>query len=234
MWWQRYFLKMDKAGDGTGGAGGAGTPPPPADNAKDVETLRAQNADLVKRLEALEGKNIPPPKDEEKSLAEKAAKEREDNDKRSGDQKTMESALKFNLQGKDWLKTNASLLPKNIEGIFQQAEKENYGSAMEKTTAIKVGIISEFFSIQANSDLLTPGLKNTLDDFQKLTKNGKSEKANQVYDQVFEPAFEMLKRIKKAEQLNKGHGNPSDVEDAYKKRLMQGSRKRYLGEKQDA
>jgi hypothetical protein len=215
---------MDKAKEGDGGGGN----PDPKDQLI---------ADLSKRLEALESKSKPKetptpdpdPKDDD-DLKEKARKQREADDKKNNDSKALENALKFSLKSDEFLKTNAALLPKEVSDIFKAAEKENYSNAIEKDAALKSGLIQIFFSLQANVDLLTPGLKSQLDDYLKLTKTGKQEKAQQIYDSIFEPAFEMLRREKKAEELRKGYGASTGSEDEYKQKLMGLSKKHYLGE----
>lgn len=224
-------ILMDKADDGKGGGGGGGNNPP--DNSKELEALKTQNADLMKRLEALEGKgkNDPPPKKEDdNTLADKARQEREEKEKAQAAEKKLESALKFTLGSADFLKTNASLLPKTIEGIFAQAEKENYGSPIEKANAIKAGIVSEFFAVQSNLDLLTDSQKIALAEFKSLTKNDKQERVQHVFDNIFEPTFESLKRIKKAEHLSKGLGDPNDTLAAYNNKMIAVSRKHHLRE----
>lgn len=205
------------------------TDAPAPDTAKELEAAKARLAELEAENTKLKAK---PPADET-DLKDKARMEREANDKKGADVRALEKALTFNMQSAEFLKKNESLLPKDVADIFKLAEKENYSSAIEKGDAIKSGIIQSFFSVQANVDLLTPGLKSALDDYLKLTKNGKQEKAQQMYDTVFEPAFEMLKRIKKADALNKGYGSTDDVDTAYRKRLMGLSKKHYLGEKQN-
>lgn len=250
LWWQRFFPKMDKAGEGSGGGGGGGTGGSgggsgdggkggegdkggkSGDGGSGTVTLTKEQFDAIMARLPKDGGTGSGGGSGDGDLSDKARKEREQKDSEAANQRTLESALRFNLGGKEWLKTNAPLLPKNIEGIFEQAEKENYGSAVEKANAIKVGIVSEFFAQQANLDLLTPGLKSALEDFQKLTKNEKQARVQQIYDTVFEPAFEMLKRTKKAAELAKGHGSPSDSEAAYKERLMKASKKHYgMGDK---
>lgn len=221
-------ILMDKAGDDKGGGGGGGG----TDPNKEITDLKTQNADLLKRLEALEGKsnNPPPKKDDDPSLADKARQEREEKEKAQAAEKRLESALKFTLQSADFIKQNASLLPKTIEGIFAQAEKENYGSPIEKANAVKVGIVSEFFAVEKNLDLLTEAQKNALAEFKALTKTDKQERVQQVFDMVFEPAFESLKRIKKAEHLSKGLGDPTDTLAAYNNKMIAASRKHHLRE----
>ena len=115
--------------------------------------------------------------------------------------------------------------------IFKEAEKEKYADVIEKDSAIKAGVIQAFFAVQANVDLLTASQKSALDDYLGLTKNGKQEKAQTTYDMIFEPAFETLRKVKKAEALSKGLAQNSDTQDDYKKKLMDGSRKHYFGEK---
>ncbi len=194
----------------------------------ELESFKAANAALEARLAKLEN---PEPKNDD-DLSDKARKDREQKELKAKESNELESALKFNIGSKDWLKANQSLLPKDIDGIFASAEKETYGSAIEKASDIKANVIQQFFKVQTNVDLLTPSLKSALDDFLKLTKNGKQERAQAIYDSVFEPAFEMLKRIKKAEQLNQnGLKGENDSETAYKERLLAGSKKHYLGEK---
>lgn len=180
----------------------------------------------------------PPKKDDEEDpekdpeLREKAAKDRQKKEADAANSKRLETALRYEMRSEQFLKDNEGLLPTEVADIFKQASKENYADAIEKDAAIKSGVIQSFFAVQANVDLLTAGQKSQLDDYLKLTKTGKQEKAQSTYEMIFEPAFEMLKREKKAEALKKGHGTGDD--DAYKKRLMSGSRKHYLGETKNA
>jgi hypothetical protein len=228
-------MLFDKAGDGDGGAAGDKGKDPGTDTAKELEALKTTNASLLARLEKLEGKSQKDDDDvDDDDLRDKAKKQREADDKQKGASRALENALKFSLNAENWIKSNQSLLPKTVPDIFKTADKENFESAVEKDSAIKAGIIQEFFTVQANLDLLTPGLKTVLDDYLKLTKTGKQEKALQIYDQVFEPALEMLRRVKKAEALQKGYGSSSDNEDAYKQKMINLSRKHYLGEKHGA
>ncbi len=198
------------------------------DLSKEIEALKARNAELDKKLAEYTSKQKT---DDDDDLLEKSRKNRKSENDHSDNSKALENALKFSLKSEDFLKVNASLLPKGIEDLFKTAEKENYSNAIEKVSAIKAGIIQEFFSIQSNVDLLTPGLKTSLDDFLKLTKTGKQEKAPAIYDGVFEPAFEMLKRVKKTEALSKGYGGHDDADTAYKNKMVTLSRKHFLGEK---
>jgi hypothetical protein len=203
--------------------------PNPAPAPAPAPDLKSENEALRKELEALKAKPAPKPDDE--SLADQARRKREEDDKKIGDSKKMENALRFSLGADTWLQNNQSLLPKSIPGIFEAAKKEVYASESEKVAAIKSGIVTEFFSEQANLDLLTESQKNALDEFRKLTNTVKQERAGQLYDSVFEPTFEMLKKLKKAQQLANGINTPTDAEAKYKDKLMKGSRNHYLGEK---
>lgn len=194
--------------------------------AKDDELAKLK-ADLEKATK----KNDPPPADPD-DLAKKAALQREADEKKAREEKHLESSINFLVSAPEWVKTNVALLPKSIEGILAAAEKENYNSKTEKANAIKVGIISEFFSVQSNVDGLTNAQKVALEDFKKLTKDKKQEQAQQIYDQIFEPAFEGLKKIKRAEQVAKGYKDETPGEHSYRDRLVKGARKHFLREKQ--
>lgn len=196
--------------------------PAPAPDAKDKEI-----ADLKAKLAALETKPNPDPKPDD-DLAAKAERERLEKEKKNSESKALENALKFTLQSAEWIKANASLLPKTIEGIFAQAEKEVYANAIEKANAIKVGIVSEFFAVQGNLDLLTEAQKNTLAEFKTWTQTVKQERVQLVYDTVFEPTFESIKRVKRAERLSKGLGEETNAQEAYTKRMTELSQKHYL------
>jgi chemotaxis protein histidine kinase CheA len=217
----RFFrpLLMDEKKDGDGGGGGGENKP---DLAAQFAELKKQNEDLQNKLKALEK----PPADDP-DLLKKARDQKEQDQQKANDLKATESALRFTMSAPDFLKTNASLLPKNAPDIFKQAEKETYNSAIDKDKAIKAGLIQSFFEVQSNVDLLTPGLKNQLEDYLKLTNTGKQDKAAQVYEAIFEPAFEMLKRVKKAEAVGKGYGSGSGADEDYKNKMMALSTKHY-------
>lgn len=223
---QLLLMEEDKGDKGGGGN----------DSAKDIATLKEQNAALLARLDALEkGKDKDKDKDKDKhddpSLADKARKQREDLESNAQKEKSLESAINFTIGSKEFVKNNASLLPKTIEGIFAQAEKETYDTKIEKANAIKSGIISEFFAVQANMDQLTGPQKIEVDNFLKLTKNGKQERVENIYSMIFEPTLEMVRKIEKAKQLNNGDKNQTDGEKALAERMMKLSKKHYLGEK---
>jgi hypothetical protein len=227
---QRFYAPDD--GKGAGGAGGEG------DKGKQVDleellAVKKQNADLMARLEKLE-KGAPPKKDEgDKDLDDKAAAARDADAKKNSDLKAMETALKFHMNSPNFLKENEALLGSEIKDIFTQADKETFDSAIAKEQAIKASMIKTFFKLQAHMDLLTSSMKTKLEDYLKLTQNGKQEKALEMYDVVFEPAFQMLKQVKKAEALKNGNGAQGNAEtqSAYEKNMYAHSRKRFLGEK---
>lgn len=208
---------------GAGGGGGGGP---------DAAALEKENADLKAKIAEFEKtKNTPPPKNEP-DLAEKAAKEREENDRKAKHEKDLESSIRFTSNAKEWAKTNAGLLPNNVQSIIDAADKENYSSTIAKSAAVKEAVVLEFFAQQANLDLLTASQKVQLEEFKKLTKDKRHEQAQQVYDSIFEPTFETLKKVKRAEQVSKGFKDESTDEQAYKNKRIALARKQYLGEKQ--
>ena len=199
-----------------------------ADHVKEIETLKAQNADILAKLEKLTGKDKDD-KSKDEDLTDKVRKEKEARDLKNKDSKAIESALRFSINSEAFLKNNASLLPKEVTSIFEMANKETYDSEIQKASAIKSGIIQEFFKVQANLDLLTPGLKSTLEDYLKLTKDGKQERAQEIFDSIFEPSLEMIRRVKKAEALQKGNHSGSD--DAFIEKRVSRANKHFLREK---
>lgn len=172
--------------------------------------------------------------DEEDDLRKKAAKGKQSNEDKIAETRSIEGALKFNLGVTDFVKTHADLLPSNIQEILRVAEKETYDSAIEKAGALKAAFIQEFFEVKDNVDALTASQKVQLADYLKLTKTGKESKAASIYENIFEPALETLKKVKKAEELGKarsGFATGNAVQDGYKERLMNNAKKTHLGEK---
>lgn len=230
-------LLMDEAGDKGGGGGGGGdkgdkgTQNAPAGGSV---TLSKEQFDAIMAKIGGGGAPTPTPSDKDKDkggegdLASKAAKEREDGERRQAETKGLEAAVAFNHGIKEWAKTNAVLLPKSIESIITAADKETYDSAVQKSNAIKEALVSEFFAQQSNLDLLTQTQKNALEEFKKLTKNSKQERVQTLFDTVFEPTFESLKRERKASQVRQGLGDPSNMETAHEAKMKAISQKRYF------
>lgn len=191
----------------------------------DVQALMAKIAELEKRL------GSGPPK--EVDLNQRVKQEREDRERKSSDTKTLEAAWSFNHTSADFLKQNESLLPSEISDIFSAAEKEKYESPIHKANATKSAIVQSFFSQQDNVDLLTDSQKSFLADYLKLTKNGKEDKAHEMYINLFEPALSTLKKVKKAEALAREKMGYRDGkgDSQYKDKLIKGSKHHYFGEK---
>jgi len=169
------------------------------------------------------------------TLADKARRAREEKEKSGGDVKRIETALTFNMGAQNFVKENEAYLPKDAAEIIATAEKETYDSAIEKSVAIKVSLIQEFFAVQDNLNLLTPGQKTQVAEYLKLTKNGKEGRAESIFENVLEPALETLKKVKKAEQVVKsrqGYASSSKTEDNYVSKLVKASRSAHLGEKE--
>ncbi len=209
-----------------GGAGGGGATPKSDAPSPEFEALKKENEAFklkIAEFEKSKPKTEPTLNDRVKETDDAKAKV-----------KGLESAIEFNYKAKDFLKDNESIMPKDVAEIFKAADKENYDSAVSKAQATKAAIVQSFFAVQENLDLLTPSHKSSLEDFLKLTKTVREEKANQIFENVFEPALEMLKRVKKAQEVGRaqnGHGTSSDEDKAYKEKLIAGSKKHYLGEK---
>ncbi len=220
---------------------------------KELEALKAANPKAHEAYVKLQGelktaketkteppKTEPPktdPKEEKKEedLREKIAKEKVAANAKVDERKAIEKVLRFNLGIGEFVKTNKEALPGEFNDLLTQAEKENYDTAQDKANAIKSAFVQSFFAVQANVDFLTATQKEVLNDYLKLTKKGREDKAEAVYENLFEPAFETFKRVKKAEELGRarsGFASSSKQTDGYKQRLMAGSRKTYLNEKQ--
>lgn len=206
---------------------------------EEITKMKSDHENAIKALAdshkaELEKLKTQPKKDDEEKddLSDKARKQRESDEGKAKYEKNLESALNFNLQAKDFTKKNEGLIPKSIEGIFAEADKEKYDSAIEKANAIKVGVVSEFFAVQANHDLLTSSQKVQLEEFLKLTKNGKQERVESVYAMIFEPTLEMLRRMEKAKQVNSGQKAQTDTEKQMVERMIKQSKKHYLGDKE--
>lgn len=224
------LMLMAPDGDGTGGGGG-GTPPAPSAN---EAALSKENADLKAKLAEYEKKNQPtppaPPKDPQ-SLNDKVQADADEKKR----QKDLESAIAFNYGSAEFLKNNESLLPKEIAEIFKKADAETYDTPVQKERAIKVAVVEQFFKTQENLDLLTTAHKKTFEDFLKLTVNSKKDEANSIYQNLFEPALESLRRQKKADEVKKsnsgfGTGDKGD-QDAYRDKMIAASKK-YYGKKE--
>lgn len=195
----------------------------------DNEKYKTQAAAHAAELEKL--KTVPPKKEEEDpSLADKVRKERETTEGKVKYEKSLEAALQFNIAGKDFAKLNEGLVPKSVEGIFLQAEKEKYDSAIDRANAIKVGIISEFFAVQENHDLLTSAQKVQLEEFSKLTKNIKQERVENIYSLIFEPTLESLRKIEKARQLGTGERSQDSFEKQMIEKRINRANKHFLRE----
>jgi len=172
--------------------------------------------------------STPPPDDD---VNEKARKEQEKRDQEQRNTKQLESAVTFNLAVDDWAKKNSDLLPKDISGILVEAHKETYETASAKSAVIKAGIIKSYFSLQDNVNNLTESHKATVEEYLRLTPKVREERAASVYENIFEPALESQRKIKRALELNRGGAISagSDSDTAYKEKLIRLSNKSHLG-----
>lgn len=176
----------------------------------------------------------PEPKPDDKTLDEKVKEENERKAKEAGSTKALEAAFLFNHGSGKFIEEHKEILPKEVSDIFAQAEKESYDSPIDKANATKAALIQSFFALQAHLDLATPSHKSVINDYLKLTKKAKEERASEVFMNVFEPTLHLLKQVKKAEEIEKskyGIVEGSDSEKAYKEKMLKVSAKHYLGEK---
>lgn len=225
MFSNRYPL-MAPDDDGKGG-GGAKTAE------EQLKEAQAQIEELKKQVSGNKNKDEEERKrkeEEDNDLRKKVAKEKEEEEKKKKDTKSVEDVLKYNLTVNTYVKENKDVLPEEFEKILQMAEKETYDTAAEKANAIKASFIQAFFSVQANIDLLTSSQKSQIEDYLKLTKKGREDGANQIYQNLFEPTIEMVKKLKKAEELNRartGLHPGSKAGDEYRDRLIEMGKKRF-------
>lgn len=211
--------------------GGAANPPP----ATPPATPPAANAELtaalaqIKEMQAAIAKLTPAAPAADKTLAEKAEAERLAREKGSADHAKIERDISYNLGVKKFVEDHKAFLSEDVQGILAQAEKEKYDTAGQKAAELRTEIIEAFFKVQANSDILTAAQKRILADFGKLTKDGKRQDSEKVYESVFEPALEMVKRVKKAEELNlaaRGYATASGGPlGAYKQKLFEAAKR---------
>jgi hypothetical protein len=179
----------------------------------------------------------PPEKPEPKpneSLNEKVDRERRERETKDQSSKKVEAALRFDIASDKFIEDHKSILPKNIAEIFAAAKKENYDSVIDKVNATKSAVLQSFFSVESNLELATPRQKSQIEDYLKLTKKAREDQAEQLWENIFEPVLEMQKRLKKAEEVNRansGYNTGSDAHNTYVKKLEDGARRKYLGEK---
>lgn len=223
----RKYVLFDEAQPAEGAKGGGG-------GADTLESIKAELASLKAELAKSKGGEAPkpndPPKDDD-DLSKKIERERQDKDKKMSETKQIETAVRFNTQLPEWIKTNKSLLPESVNDILVQADKENFNSEVEKSNAIKVGIINQFYALQSNLDLLTESQKKSLDDFKALTKAERELRVQSIYENIFEPSFLTLKNIERAKKISKGHAETDDKHSAYVQKMIELSSKKYKGVK---
>ncbi len=201
-----------------------------ADLKAQFEAMKAENDKIKAELEGFKSKKTT----DDADLVKKAEDAKKSEDDKKAITRRQESAVKFNLTVGEFIKTNKDLLPSEVEDIVKQAEKENFDTAANKSAAIKVGIITKFFQVKENHDRLTASQRTAIDRFLNLTKNGKEDEVENVFDNVFAPALELVKAHKKAEEVSKarsGVANSSTGEIDYRDKLMKHSQKALMGGK---
>lgn len=176
--------------------------------------------------------------DPEDDLAKKAEKERKLAEEGKGKTKRIQQALKFEMSLPEFTKNYKGIVPKDFDGILERANKENFDDAVAKSIAIKSSFLSTFFTVKDNYDSLTASQKEVVDGFLAQTKIGREEQAEKLYETIFEPALESIKKVRKAEQVNRARNGLSEggnsVMDDYKDRLVKQSEAAYLKRKKGA
>lgn len=206
---------------------------------EEIEALKAEHEKIKKENEELKLKANPkdpvkddPNKDKDKDFYNKYKDQEEINNKKQNDSKQVESAVRFDYALDSFVKDNEDILPTDMQKIVETAKKERFDSVIDKSNAIKSSFIQAFYSVQANMDLLTGTQRSAIEDFLKLTKNGKEGKASEIYENVFEPNVELIRRLKKAEELAKakygGFGTHTRSENEYINKLKDISEKHHL------
>ncbi len=202
----------------------------PDANATALAAAQAQ----IKEMQAAIAKLTPPATTTtttttDKTLAEKVEAERIAREKGQSDVAKIERDISYNLGVSKFVDDHKAYLSEDIKAILLAAEKEKYDSAGQKAAELRTEIIDAFFKVQANSDILTAAQKRILADFGKLTKDGKRQDSEKVYESVFEPALEMVKRVKKAEELNlaaRGYATATGGPlGAYKQKLLEAAKR---------
>lgn len=183
------------AGAAAGAAGAAGVDANAALLAE-IKAMRAEITELKGKGAAGAGAGNDP------SIAERVEAERKVREKNKLETDKIERDISYNMGILKFAEDHKSHLAENIGEIITAADKQKFDNHAEKASTLRTEIIDAFFKVQSNLDILTPAQKRNLADFQKLTKDGKRQESEKVYESVFEPALEMVKRVKKAEELN--------------------------------
>lgn len=206
---------------------------------EEIAAMQAENARLKEENGKLKqpSEKPSPSKDEEKkpkdeSLNDKVDRENREKADRESSGKKLEAALRFDLNSDKFISDHKALLPKNAPDLFAAAAKETYDSVVEKVNATKSAVIQSFFREQANLEMTTASQREAIEEYLKGSKKAKEDEADHIWRNVFEPVLEMIKRLRKAEEVNRannGMGNDSHNEQLRK--MEEASRKKYLGEK---
>jgi predicted nucleic acid-binding Zn-ribbon protein len=100
------------------------------------------------RAAALEEENkklkTPPEKKEEEvedPLLDKSRKDKEAKDKRAAETKSLENAVKFNLNINEFVKENSDLLPEEITGILKTSEGKTFDSENGRDSRGRSGVL---------------------------------------------------------------------------------------------
>lgn len=220
-------------------------PAPPADKPPATgETDATRLAAALRREEEYKAeiaKLKNPPKEPDPKdpgdLGDQARRAREEAEAGAVKTKNIERAVAFNMGIDAFVKDNAELLPETIAEVVKIAHQESYDNQTSKANAIKSSLIKEFFAIQKNLESLTIAQKSALDTYLKLSKTAREEKSPEIFENIFEPAIDQARKVKKAMELGRqraGYANQSNGNLAYKDRLVANAKQTHLGERPEA
>lgn len=241
-----FFLSPEDAG--------AGAPPPQqqATGGKDAAAelaewkskynkLKSEAGRMRKQLISGEGqgsgnRNENKDKNDNRSPIRKTVDDERDLQRqRDNESREIEAAVAYNYGVRSFIEDNEDLLPSDVKDLIRVAETQNYDNQGQKSRAFKREIMQSFFQVAENRDYLTQYQKQQLEEFEGLTLNGKEAKVEALYSTVFEPALETLRRVTKAQEVERGRrgfSKGTSAQQKYEDNITKLSRKRYLNEKE--
>lgn len=238
------FISQYAFADGNEGGKGNEKPPTTEQLQEQMKAIQKKNEDLELQLaEANKGKKKKKSEDDsddgdddesDDDLGNKAAKNRVKKERQAAESKQIEAAIGFNMSIDKFVDDNKEILPTSIGEIVALAHKETYENAFTKANALRASLIKNYFSVEDNLNFLTNSQKIKVQDYLKLTVEAREENSQDIYSNVFEPSFEMMKKLKKAEEVNRsrnGSISGSSGENNYKNKLIKLSKQTHLGEK---
>lgn len=202
---------------------------------EEIAALKAENEKLKNDLKAKDDTKSKEEKDRiAKEEADKVkgkdyseiARQKEDDDKKEKDKTAeMEKSAIFNANLNQFVKDNGPLVSPRLASVVEVANKENFANSTERARELKGAIVKEFFSVESNVKHLTDSQKARLDFFLTQTKNGRAEQITAIWDDLFEPTLELVRKIKSFEEKSSGKVKS---DSGIKNKFMEVGKKSYL------